>query len=577
MPLKPRWLVAALVLAALTVVGVAVAYFSASGAGTASASVGSLSAPLIGTSSSGAGTATVTWNPVNPPVSGTSVAYTVNRDGSPVSGCTNIKLTTCTDSGLAKGGYSYTVTALWRSWTATSTAAAVTVDYGAPSQIVLSQSISGTSLTSGSTDTLTAKIEDAAGNVVASDSSDSVSFVQTNTGTSGAGSVTGLGSATATNGVATKTITGNQAGTVNLQASGGFNGNTGTTSSNTLTDTVLAGTASQIVLSGATTDLASGSTRQLTATIEDAAGNTITSGSDSTASITFSQTAGSGSLTGLSTVAASGGVATDTVTGTTAGSVTVKAAGTINGAATNSTSNLTFNVTGASATVLGQYTPTTQSNTFTTSGNISTTNGGAYLVVIYCYGSPSCASGQTDPTITGPFTNSGALIPSTALTVVSTFSPSGSNVKSCIEVVQETGNGTSTPVTVTLGSNENVAFVDVLQLSPGAKVQGTPAGNATGATTTGTTATAAFSSAPAATNAEVAVVGLTGNTGSDTITAPSGFTPLGTYQHSSTISGGTPAAGGDLGMYFNPAAQTTANFTLSPLAVNWGTIAIQIG
>ncbi len=34
------------------------------------------------------------------------------------------------------------------------------------------------------------------------------------------------------------------------------------------------------ILSGATTDLASGTTRAMTATIEDAAGNTITSGAD---------------------------------------------------------------------------------------------------------------------------------------------------------------------------------------------------------------------------------------------------------------------------------------------------------
>jgi hypothetical protein len=241
------------------------------------------------------------------------------------------------------------------------------------------------------------------------------------------------------------------------------------------------------------------------------------------------------------------------------------------------TDSAAFTVTGPSVSLLEQDTPTAQSNTFTTPTSIAGGNGSTDLIVIYCYGSPSCSSGQTDPTVTGPFVNSGALVPSTALTVVSTFSPSGGNTKSCIEVVQETGNNTSAPVTVTLGSGENVAFVDVLQLSGTTKVQGTPSGSTTGATTTATTATAAFTSTPPASNAEIALVGLTGNSGSDTITPPSGMTQIGTYQHSSTISGGTPAMGGDLGMYFNPVAQTSASFALSPLAVNWGTIAIQIG
>jgi hypothetical protein len=55
------------------------------------------------------------------------------------------------------------------------------------------------------------------------------------------------------------------------------------------------------------------------------------------------------------------------------------------------------------------------------------------------------------------------------------------------------------------------------------------------------------------------------------------MTILGNYQSSSTINGGGSAGGGNLGMYFAPTAQTGFNFALSPLAVNWGTIAIQVG
>jgi hypothetical protein len=223
-----------------------------------------------------------------------------------------------------------------------SASANYTVTSGAATKIVLSGS-SG-SLASGTTRTLTATIEDAAGNTVTSgpDSTDSITFSQT----TGTGSVTGLASGPASAGVATDTVTGNLAGPVTLKASGTING--ATTSSNTLTFSVTPGTATQIVLSGLTTSLASGSTRTLTATIEDAAGNTVTSGPDSTDSITFSQTTGTGSVTGLTSGPASAGVATDTVTGNLAGPVTLKASGTINGA-TASANTLNFTVVAGSA------------------------------------------------------------------------------------------------------------------------------------------------------------------------------------------------------------------------------------
>jgi hypothetical protein len=69
--------------------------------------------------------------------------------------------------------------------------------------------------------------------------------------------------------------------------------------------------------------------------------------------------------------------------------------------------------------------------------------------------------------------------------------------------------------------------------------------------------------------AEIVFVGLKGNSGNDTITPPVGMTAFGTYQSASF--------GGDVGMYFDPTAQSSAAFTLSPNAVNWGTIAVQVG
>ena len=103
------------------------------------------------------------------------------------------------------------------------------------------------------------------------------------------------------------------------------------------------GSATQIILSGSTANLLSGTTRTFTATIEDANGNTVTTGADSSRSVTFSKTSGAGSLTGLGASTASGGVATDTVTGNTVGSVSIQAGAPLTQGATNS-NTLTFTV-----------------------------------------------------------------------------------------------------------------------------------------------------------------------------------------------------------------------------------------
>src|SRR5205823_1912784 len=133
---------------------------------------------------------------------------------------------------------------------------------------------------------------------------------------SGGGSVTGLGSSTAVAGVATLTVTGNAVGSVTITASAtGSSGALATGTGNPITFNVVAGNATKLALSGATTDLTSSATRLLTATIQDTAGNTITTGADSTLSVTFGKTSGTGSVTGLGSSTAVAGVATLTVTG----------------------------------------------------------------------------------------------------------------------------------------------------------------------------------------------------------------------------------------------------------------------
>ncbi len=229
----------------------------------------------------------------------------------------------CTDSPGGTGSFKYIVTAAYAHWTtASGFTNAVTLTFGTATQIVLSGSAAN--LASGTTRTFTATIEDAAGNTVTSgpDSTDSITFSQT----TGAGSVTGLTTVAASGGVATDTVTGNVAGSVTLQASGTVNGSA--KNSNTLTFSVTFGSATQIVLSGGSS-LVSGSSETLTATIEDAAGNTVTSGTDSSRSVTFAKTTGAGSVTGLGASTASAGVATKSVTGSTAGAVNLTATATL--------------------------------------------------------------------------------------------------------------------------------------------------------------------------------------------------------------------------------------------------------
>ncbi len=168
-------------------------------------------------------------------------------------------------------------------------------------------------LASGGTRDITAEIRDANGNLETGDNSTSVDFTKT----LGAGTVTGLTTATAANGIATDTVTGDLAGSITLQAHA-----TGLTN-DTTTFTIVPGAADHLTITSATTNLASGTTRGITAEIRDAAGN-LRSG-DNTTSIDFTKTAGSGTVTGLTTATAANGIATDTVTGDLAGSITLQA------------------------------------------------------------------------------------------------------------------------------------------------------------------------------------------------------------------------------------------------------------
>ena len=160
----------ALTVLAIALMGVAnaQAYFTANGNGSGNSNAGTLSAPTLG-GTPGAGTATLSWSAVTPPGSG-SVSYYVKRNGGAPSGncptsAAPTAVLTCVDSGLSAGTYSYTVTAVWRTWTAASSPATqVTLASGALDHFVLSAAT--TTPTAGQSDNLTVTAKDTAGNTV---------------------------------------------------------------------------------------------------------------------------------------------------------------------------------------------------------------------------------------------------------------------------------------------------------------------------------------------------------------------------------------------------------------------------
>ena len=149
---------------------VASAWLTATGTGSAIATSATLGAPSITTATPAAGTVALAWSQITPPASG-PVTYYVTRDGGvPAGDCATASAptaaTSCSDSGLAAGSHSYTVIAVWRSWTATSAARLVTTAPAAATHLVLA--VATTTPAAGAADHLTITAKDAAANTVTS-------------------------------------------------------------------------------------------------------------------------------------------------------------------------------------------------------------------------------------------------------------------------------------------------------------------------------------------------------------------------------------------------------------------------
>ncbi len=160
-------------LAALTLLACpqgATGYWTATGEASASASLATLAGPSIVSATAGAETVELSWSTVTPPAEGT-VEYFLSRDGgSPSGSCPSSSslstVTGCTDTGVPVGSHKYVVTAVWRSWTASSEERTVTVAFGPATHLVLEAA--STLPIAGEADNLTITAKDASNVTVGS-------------------------------------------------------------------------------------------------------------------------------------------------------------------------------------------------------------------------------------------------------------------------------------------------------------------------------------------------------------------------------------------------------------------------
>jgi alpha-tubulin suppressor-like RCC1 family protein len=259
------------------------AYWISNGWGSGIGNVGTLAAPTNVQGTPGAGTVGLTWSSVTPPGSGT-VTYNVKRGGAAVSGCQALSGTTCTDSGLVAGTYSYTVTAVWRTWTATSSPISVPVASGAFDHFKLEAAT--TTPTAGQADNLKITAQDAAGvTVTAYAASPSLTFACSGACSIGSfnptvidsgGQVRTFGQGTTisfTGGVAQ--VTGSSNGVMTLYKAGAasISVNDGAGHTGSLSVNAKGAPISKFSLSGATA-VSAGATDNLTITALDQYGNT---------------------------------------------------------------------------------------------------------------------------------------------------------------------------------------------------------------------------------------------------------------------------------------------------------------
>ena len=277
-----------------TISGAAVAFFTAEGVGEASAGVTKLSAPTITAITPAAGgTVSLSWSSVSVPGSGTVKYYVTRDDGDPAGTCAApavpVAATSCKDAELGIGTHTYTVTAVWRSWTATSSTSSAKVTVGAATHFTIAAATLTPAVAAANNLTIAAK-DEAENTVTTYTGSHSLIFSGASpspnntapTVANSSGSAIAFGKATALNfssGVASvsssknglmKLFRAEQAEIVATESSSSL------TTTSPPAVTVIPGAASKFTVGATTTTPAAGAENALTITALDAYGNTAT-------------------------------------------------------------------------------------------------------------------------------------------------------------------------------------------------------------------------------------------------------------------------------------------------------------
>jgi hypothetical protein len=291
----PNWFTGVVLAAALTAISSsALAYFTGQGVGSASAAVSQLGAPTITTATPAVvGTVTLAWSSVSAPDSG-AVMYYVTRDGGDPAGTCAVPAvpaaaTSCIDKEVPVGSHSYAITAVWRSWTATSSASTVKVSTGAVTHFTIGAATSTPAVSAADNLTIAAK-DDGENTVATYTGSHSLVFSGASASPGGtvptvansSGSAIAFGQATAINfsaGVATVSSSKNglmkiyRAGPASVAAT---ESSTSIGTASPLAIVVTPGAPSKYTLAAATTTPEAGATDDLTIAAFDTYGNTVT-------------------------------------------------------------------------------------------------------------------------------------------------------------------------------------------------------------------------------------------------------------------------------------------------------------
>lgn len=307
--------IALLAIAAVGIGGNALGFFTANGSGTASAAVTKLNATTISAATAAAGgSVSLTWSAVTGPGAG-SVSYYVSRDGGDAAGTCPTKaaptaVVTCKDLGVAIGEHSYTVTAVWETWSAASAVKKATVTIGETTKFTISGSTSTPAAGGAVNLTITAKDVNNA-TVTTFTGSHSLVFAGADPGPAGnaptvvsnasSSSAVAFGSATPltfSNGVASVASSKNgvlkiyDAGAASVTATEGS-----ITTPAPLSLTVSQATTSKFILAADTASPIAGAAVDLTITAQDAYGNLATGYTGSKSLVFSGASAGPGGNT----------------------------------------------------------------------------------------------------------------------------------------------------------------------------------------------------------------------------------------------------------------------------------------